>query len=240
MIQKPDNSVLVVGIYLLDRENTAVATVAELAKSHDWSVEQLWVALGQGVVPEELAWVTQRKTESRVPKFVLLNQLLAQLSVNQYAHILVADDDIHLPAGFLDDYLRIVQQHDFALCQPARTHDSYIDHPFVEQLDGINARWTQFVEIGPLFSVRRDAARLLLPFDEDSPMGWGYDFVWPRILANAGLRLGIVDATAIGHSLRKPVTGYSFDTADGEMHRYLRRRPHLSKQEAFFIVESYA
>ena len=142
--------------------------------------------------------------------------------------------------GFLDRYLACVGAHDLALCQPARTHDSYIDHPFVEQLDGLTARWTRFVEIGPMFSVRQDVIPLLVPFDEASPMGWGYDFVWPCVLEKAGCRMGIVDATPIAHRLRKPVTHYQHSTASRSMDAYLSERDHLMKGDAFFIVESYA
>ena len=130
--------------------------------------------------------------------------------------------------------------HGFALAQPARTHASYIDHPFVEQLTGIDARWTRFVEIGPVFSMRRDAAELMVPFDENSPMGWGYDFVWPVLLETAGLRLGIVDATPVGHTMRRPLAHYDYEPTRARMDEYLTRRPHLTPGEAFVIVESYA
>lgn len=233
-------SVLVVGIYLLDKLNTAEPTIAELSASRDWSVDHVWVGLGSSPIPAALAPVTVRKVEERIPKFVLLNQMLAAIPTAKYDFILVCDDDIGLPAGFLDDYLRIVQRYDLALCQPARTHDSYIDHSFVERLDGLTARWTQFVEIGPVFSIRRDAAAVVLPFDERSPMGWGYDFVWGMDLQEAGLKIGVVDATPVSHSLRKPVAEYSWHVADDQMQKFLRARPHLSKREAFFIIESYA
>jgi hypothetical protein len=110
---------------------------------------------------------------------------------------------------------------------------------FVEELDGLSARWTRFVEIGPVFSMRRDAARLLLPFDEASPMGWGYDFIWPVILERAGLRLGIVDAVPVDHNLRAHGAHYDYDSSRETMAEFLVPRPHLSRHEAFTIVESY-
>jgi hypothetical protein len=154
-----------------------------------------------------------------------------------------------LPENFLDRYLESVAQYDFALAQPARTHESFgphmiVDefsgHPFVEQLDGLVARQTRFVEIGPIFSVHRSAFELMFPFDEASPMGWGYDFVWPQVIANAGLKMGIIDAVPIAHSLRKTGFYYHHDKARAEMKEFLAHRPHLSPDEAFFIVESYA
>lgn len=122
--------------------------------------------------------------------------------------MLICDDDIDLPAAFIDRYLDRVTKYDFALAQPARTHDSYIDHSIVEQLDGFDARRTRFVEIGPHFSVAREVYPHLLRFDESSPMGWGYDFVWPVVMEEIGRRMGIVDATPVARKLRKPVAHY--------------------------------
>ena len=232
--------VLVVGVFLSDKPHHAVHVTEELARSSDWKVDQKWIALGSSAVPPELAGLTVAAVRQPSSKFALINSLLANAPYGDYAFVIVCDDDIRLPAGFLDTYLTLVCKHDFALAQPARTHDSYIDHPFVEQLDGIQARWTRFVEIGPLFSIRRDATSLLLPFDEASPMGWGYDLVWPHVLETASLKLGIVDATAVAHTLRKPVAHYSYPAARDAMDRFLDKRPHLSKYEAFRIIESYA
>jgi hypothetical protein len=132
-----------------------------------------------------------------------------------------------------------VNHYDFALAQPARTHDSYTDHPFVEQLDGLTARQTRFVEVGPLFSMRRDIASLLVPFDQRSPMGWGYDLAWPCVAEGAGLRMGIVDAVPVSHSLRKPVSHYEHARTDEARTHYLAQVPHLDFEDAFFVRESY-
>jgi hypothetical protein len=232
--------VLVVGVYLADQENTVAHVVPELARSVDWDVYQRWIAVGHTPAAGEVAAVTISRVESLVPKFTLLNQALAAVPLADYAYVLVCDDDILLPPGFLDEYLGLVCQHGFALCQPARTHDSYIDHSFVEQLDGLSARRTRFVEIGPLFSIRRDATSLMLPFDEHSPMGWGYDLVWPCVLESAGLSLGIIDRVPVAHSVRRPVALYDHHTADRQMEGYLEGRQHLSLDDAFLIVEAYA
>jgi hypothetical protein len=133
-----------------------------------------------------------------------------------------------------------IGKYDFALAQPARTHDSYIDHRFVEQLDGITARQTRYVEIGPLFSMRADALPILTPFDVTTPMGWGYDFTWPLAMDAAKLKMGIVDAVPVSHKLRKPVANYLHSDADRQMKEYFTDRPHLKPEEAFYIVESFA
>ena len=231
---------LVLGIYFADERNAVDEIVSEIDRSRAWSVDQRWIAFGKAPQQGRVAAVTVDRLARAEPKFVILNRALAHVKLEDYAFVMVCDDDVVLPAGFVDEYLGLVSEFDFALCQPARTHDSYIDHAFVEQLDGLAARWTRFVEIGPLFSMRRDALALLVPFDEQSPMGWGYDFVWPHRLESAGLRLGIIDRVPVAHSIRKPVAHYEHAAADEQMKRYLSARPHLPRDEAFFIVEAYA
>ena len=231
--------VLVLGVYLTFTDTHVANIISRLRQSRDWLVDQRWIAIGPEV-NAAVADVTVVHQEARAPKFALLNRLLTTVDAGQYEFVLVCDDDIALPEAFLDRYLALVQQYDFSLAQPARTHDSYIDHPFVEQLDGLTARHTRFVEIGPLFSVRRDAAALLLPFDERSPMGWGYDQAWPCVIEAAGLRMGIVDAVPVSHALRKPVAHYRHAEADQARAQYLATMPHLPYEEAFFIRESHA
>ncbi len=232
--------VLVAGIYLSDRENRASHVVEELASSRRWNVEQRWIALGRSDPPPALAAVTTGTVRSPQPKFVLLNGLLGREALGTFDYVIVCDDDILLPPAFLDRYLELAARHDLALAQPARTHDSYIDHSIVEQLDGLDARLTRFVEIGPLFSMRRDALAHLLPFDEASPMGWGYDFVWPIAMDEAGLKMGIVDATPVAHDLRPPAAHYDLAAEQRVMKAFLDARPHVSKMEAFTILEAYA
>jgi len=234
------DSVLIIGIYLLDKPTHIRQIKREFEKNTQWKAEQRWIGLGMGPVPEELAGVSIRKVVPPATKFSLVNQLLTEGALDPFEFVIICDDDIVLPQSFLDRYLELVVRYDFVLAQPARTHNSFIDHPFVEQLDGLVARWTRFVEIGPLFSVHRSVFPLIFPFDEASPMGWGYDFLWPKIIGDAGLKMGIIDAVPVAHSLRKPVLYYEYDKARGEMDDFLAQRPHLSPGEAFFIIESYA
>ncbi|MGH8764071.1 MAG: hypothetical protein ACREUR_12725 [Nitrosospira sp.] len=231
--------VLVVGVYLVDKENLAPQITRELAGSSDWEVEQRWIALGNGQPDSDTARFTVQVTDTPSPKFLLLNQLLKAVNLHDFEYLIVSDDDIQLPPGFLDRYLALISRYGFAVAQPARTHDSYIDHWFVEQLDGIDARQTRFVEIGPLFSLHRSAFDYFLPFDETSPMGWGNDFVWPVLVEKNNLRMGIGDAVPVAHNLRHPVAYYDYEISKNDMNKYLAERPHLSKEDAFFILESY-
>lgn len=235
-----ERRVLIVGVYLSSKENLAGQVTQELSNSSNWKVEQRWVSMGKNAPAQNLVPFTAKVIHQPSGKFSLLNEVLHKVDLTSYEYLVVSDDDIQLPSGFLDRYLALVSRYKFALAQPARTHDSYIDHRFVEQLDGIDARWTRFVEIGPLFSLHRCAFDFFLPFDEASPMGWGNDFVWPIMAETNHLKMGIIDATPVAHSFRKPVEHYDYHSSRDGMVRYLAERAHLAKKDAFFIRESYA
>ena len=231
--------VLVAGIYLPDKENHAIAITRELVSSETWQVDLRWGAIGDNPAPIDLQPFTHLASSKYVPKFELINRLLLEIDLDDYEYLLITDDDIELPTGFLDAYLEVVSHRRFHLAQPARTHRSYIDHYFVAQLIGVEARRTRFIEIGPLFSVHRDAFPLLLPFDETAPMGWGLDCVWPAQMQNAGLTMGIVDVTPITHALRKPVTFYDYDQTNARMHKFLQDHEHLSAEYRLVSLESW-
>lgn len=232
--------VLVAGVYLSDKKNLVRHIAQTFANSSNWEVEQRWISLGSCRPEPDMAPFTAEIINNVFsPKFSLLNQLLKKIDLNDFEYVIVSDDDIELPENFLDSYLALVSRHNLALAQPARTHDSYIDHRFVEQLDGIDARQTRFVEIGPLFSLHCKAYDYFLPFDEGSPMGWGNDFVWPVVAEQYNLKIGIVDAVPVTHNLRKPVAYYDYERSADAMRKYLGARPHLSRKDAFFIMESY-
>lgn len=232
-------SVLVVGIYLTDEDNNAGRIIPELASSRDWNVDQRWIGLGRNEPPSELESVTCLHQAEMVPKFTLINRVLDQVALSDYEYLVICDDDVELPGQFLDRYLALSGQFHFAIAQPARTNDSYIDHQFVAQLHGIRARRTRFVEIGPVFSFHRTVFASFLPFDEESPMGWGYDLVWPRLADRKGFDMGIVDAVPVTHKMRPPVANYSYDGANSNMQEYLSKRAHLTLQSACYILESH-
>ena len=229
--------VLVAGVYLADRGNRARSIAEEMRRSCRWQVEQRWFALGQAPGPDDLKEITVGRSASLVPRFVLLNRLLSECSLERYAYLLVCEAAIALPPDFVDRYLELVDRHDLALAQPVRSNGSHIDHAIVEQLDCLDAQRTRFVECGPIFSISRPAHPILKPFDEASPMGCGYDLVWPVILEAAGLRLGIVDATPVTHDLPKPASRKGHAGESMAREAYLAAHPHLL---AFSIVEAYS
>jgi hypothetical protein len=230
--------VLICGVYFADRKNCMAAEVAEFAASRHHQVEQRWVALdfGAGVACKHPG--TVEVVTKPMPKFTIINRLLKD--VENFDFLIIADDDVDLPRGFVVNFLALVERYQFALSQPARTSDSYIDHFITTSMPGIDARLTRFVEIGPIFCIHRTAFGVLLPFDLSSPMGWGYDFIWPIVIERNRLRMGIIDATPIGHKLRKPLTNYDKTTVKDQMAAILEKYPHLSKADSYVVLEAYA
>lgn len=231
--------VLVLGIYLANRKNLVRHIVQCIDESKGYRVTQRWAALNGDAPAAHVRGVTKLYVKQRTPKFVLLNRLMQGISKDDYDFILICDDDILLPESFVEHLLDRQQHYDLALAQPARTHDSYIDHPIVEQVDGLDARQTRFVEIGPVVSLRRDAALHILPFDESSGMGWGVDFVWPVIMEQANLKMGIIDSVPVAHKLRPPVENYTHSEAESQMIAYLSDKPHLSREAAMVVIASH-
>lgn len=232
--------ILVLGVCLSDRPNTAAHVARELGASRQHRVTQRWARIGQARGPDLIEQAHGSiACETPQPKFGLLNLMLEDVLLDEYDLLMVADDDIVLPRGFVDAFVWAQQACGFSLCQPARTASSWIDHPIVAQQPGLLGRRTRFVEIGPLFSLRSDLFGLLLPFDDASPMGWGLDFVWPAQIERAGKSMGIVDAVPVSHCLRKPAAHYDRSQAMAQMRNFLDSRPHLSREEAFSVLTAY-
>jgi len=232
------SDILLAGIYLAGKPNTAGHVAYECARSRDHAVAQRWAAIAPGgkgdcSLPGTVAIYVEPE-----PKFGIIDRLTRD--AGYFDWLIITDDDAELPEGFIDRFIGLAERYDFALCQPARSLDSFVDHGIVLQMPGLAARRTRFVEIGPLFAVRRDAMALLLPFGPEAGMGWGLDFIWPVAIEAAGLRLGIVDATPIAHRLRRPVSGYDLDGAARAMADRLAICRHLPPSLAFSVVEAYA
>lgn len=211
--------VLVTGIY---RDPEPIASVVdELRRSrHD-----VIVRLGaMGAVPDRLsAWTAQgHMTEG---KFQNLNALVGDHGTPDW--LVIIDDDVTLPARFLDEAIELCERLDFALAQPAQTRQSNANWQVAKRRLLTVARESAFVEIGPVTIIRADAQRILLPFPQDLRYGWGLDFHWARLLEDARLRRGILDLVAVTHAARKVASTYSWDAAQEEGRAFLARVPHL-------------
>ncbi|HPP80633.1 MAG TPA: methyltransferase domain-containing protein, partial [Deltaproteobacteria bacterium] len=231
--------VLVLGIYLANTLNTVTDLVGVFSRSRFHDVTQKWVALNGPAPDAATARVTVRELTGRFPKFQIVNDLLAGEDLKGYDYVILCDDDVVLPEGFVDSFVGLQERLGFAVAQPARTLNSYIDHPIVQQHIGVHARQTLFVEIGPVVSFHRSSFDFVFPFDLTSPMGWGYENVWAREVLTRGLKMGIIDAVCVDHSIRKPVANYDWSQADEQRNAYLAGNPHLALEDCFTVLEAH-
>ncbi|MFJ6678208.1 hypothetical protein ACIQLK_03645 [Microbacterium sp. NPDC091382] len=182
-----------------------------------------------GEIPAEMAADTGAG-HLTAGKFQNLNVLVRDLPTVDW--LVIIDDDVVLPDGFLDLAIEVCERLDLALAQPAQTRFSNANWTVAKRRLLSVARRTRFVEIGPVTLIRADAARLLLPFPPDLRWGWGLDFQWAHLVERAGLRMGVIDAAAVVHASRKVASTYSWDAAQEEGREYLRGVDHLPNDVA--------
>ena len=229
----------ILGIYLADVKNTVKHLIKRFNESKFFCVKQYWVHLGAGKPEKKIEDYVKAIIVEKTPKVIILNQILNQLDLWRFDYILICDDDIVLPKGFLDVFILLTKEFDFVLSQRARTKNSWIDHEIVCVDNTAHARSTRFVEIGPLFCVNRKIFEYVFPFDPISEMGWGLDFIWPALIEKLGLKMGIVDAVPLDHSLRRPGQGYKTKVARQQMELLLQKYPHLAPKDAQVVLRKH-
>jgi len=216
--QLPRRRVLVLAVERTDVPNLLATARAEVEQSrHD--VEVATAAAGDR------------------GKFANVYRLLADHPLDGRDWLLVLDDDVALPEGFLDRFLFVCERFGFALAQPAHRHRSHAAWPVTRRRAAV-ARLTRFVEIGPVTAFRSATFEALLPFPE-LRMGWGLDAHWAAIALARGWPVGIVDATPIRHGLRRTASGYAHADAVAEARAFLADRPHLEREEASRTLQTF-
>ncbi|HVW19515.1 MAG TPA: hypothetical protein VHB30_14830, partial [Solirubrobacteraceae bacterium] len=143
--------------------------------------------------------------------------------------LLAVDDDVVLPAGFLDGFLFLAERFGFALAQPAQSLASHAAWDVARRRPGAVARTTSFVEIGPVTAFSRATFATLLPFPP-LRMAWGLDLHWAALARDAGWRLGVVDALPVRHEQGAVASGYSREEAIAEARAFLAERPYLPRE----------
>ena len=164
-------------------------------------------------------------------KFENLNALLADNPPAEHDWLLVVDDDVSLPRGFLDVFIFLAERFQLRLAQPAHRHRSHAAWEVTRRRPGAVVRETAFVEIGPVIAFHRDTFELLLPFPE-LRAGWGLDLYWSALAREQRWKLGVVDATPIRHGLRQIASSYDRSDAVAEARRFLADRRYTPAAEA--------
>ncbi len=136
--------------------------------------------------------------------------------------VLFVDDDVAIGPEFVPRYLAAVEALGPSLAQPALSLGSYYSHQITRRQSDRWLRLTNFVEIGPIFSMTRELLDLVTPFPESNPMGWGLEAHWSSVVRERGLKMGIVDACPVEHSFRPVNSTYLADQARRDMCEYLK------------------
>jgi GT2 family glycosyltransferase len=164
-------------------------------------------------------------------KFENLNRLLAEHPPAGHDWLLVLDDDIELPRGFVDRLLFLCERFSLQLAQPAHRLSSHAAWSVTRRRPGSVARETEFVEIGPVTALASATFDVLLPFPAELRMGWGLDAHWAALAREHGWRRGVIDAVAIGHRQAPAASAYSYEAAVAEAREFLARRPYVRTPE---------
>jgi GT2 family glycosyltransferase len=208
----PTRRVLVLGIERPERGVTAATIGAELLRSRH-AVE------------------LHRSAPGELGKFENLNRLLAAHPAEGHDWLLVIDDDIVLPHGFLDRLLFLAERFGLDLAQPTHRYNSHAAWQVTRRRTGSLVRETPFVEIGPVTAFASSTFSTLLPFPP-LRMGWGLDMHWGALAREHGWRCGVVDALAVGHRIAPAGDAYSRETAVAEARAFLAEHPYLRAREA--------
>lgn len=180
-------------------------------------------------------------------KFENLNRLLAQRSSprplqdtrSDHDWLLVIDDDVVLPRGFLDRFLFLAERFAFDLVQPAHRARSHAAWRVTRRRPGALARQTPFVEIGPVTAFARRTFPALLPFPNELRMGWGLDLHWAALAREHGWRCGVLDAVAIAHLAAPAGEAYSRVAAIEEARKFLIERPYIAASETQTTIATH-
>jgi GT2 family glycosyltransferase len=208
----PARRVLALGVERPERRELARAIRAELLRSRHSVELHTCPAGGRG-------------------KFENLNLLLAEHGAAGHDWLLVVDDDIELPRGFLDRFVFLCERFSLQLAQPAHRLNSHAAWSVTRRRPRSVVRETNFVEIGPVTAFARETFPVLLPFPE-LRMGWGLDVHWAALAHEHGWRCGVVDAVSIRHRAAPAADAYAREAAVAEARSFLAGRSHVSAREA--------
>jgi hypothetical protein len=222
----PRRSLLALSVYRPDSTQIEPAVEQLRTTRHD-----LQLSLGSTGEARAALADTTAATGLSGGKFQNLDVLLESAAGHSFDWLLVIDDDVDLPARFLDRLIAACEHFGLALAQPAQTLMSHAAWRVTRRRPRSIVRETRFVEIGPVTAFAAQAAAALTPFP-DLRYGWGLDLHWAALAAARGWKLGIVDALPVRHERSPVATAYRHDDAIAEARQFLSGRPFVHAAQA--------
>jgi hypothetical protein len=221
----PHREVLVLGIY--GGDGAALTAALDRIRESGHAVRIALGAMGAAAPSLQAETVLEGM---RGGKFANLNRVAEAAGPLAADWLLIVDDDIAVPRGFLDRLVLLAERFRLILAQPALSRASY-GWWNVNRRRAALVRETRFVEIGPAVMMSRDAYRVLAPFPEEG-MGWGLCLHWAALAGREGWRLGVVDAVPVRHESRPTASVVDRGAARAAAERLLAHREHIGWAEA--------
>ena len=209
--QPPRREVLVISAARPERTETYEAAIAELRRTR----HALTIAV---------------RDAGSLGRFENFNLLLATQSLERFDWLLLLDDDVTLPRGFLDGFIHQAERHQLRLAQPAHRLRSHAAWRVTRRRARSVVRETAFVEIGPVTALHRDTLAVLLPFPP-LRMGWGLDAHWSALARAHGWRMGVIDALPVAHLVAPTAAAYAREDAVAEARSFLSDHAYLPASE---------
>jgi hypothetical protein len=174
-----------------------------------------------------------------VGKFDNIGLALAGHDLGQYDWLLVTDDDINLPGGFLDLLMYFAHTYDLKFAQPAHKFASFSSARIIVRRWGTLARQTLFVENGPITLFNKAVFSETIPFPS-LRWAWGIDVLWSHLAKRHGWKMGVIDALPVRHW--RPVgNAYNANAARDEAVAFLKEQGvTLSRSEIFAVNQKIA
>lgn len=174
-----------------------------------------------------------------VGKFDNIALAIKPYDMGDFDWLLVTDDDVRLPADFLDLLMFFALRCDLKFAQPAHRFVSYASARIIVRRFKSLVRRTQFVENGPVTLFHSSTFPEILPFPS-LRWAWGIDVLWSAIAMRKGWRMGVIDGLSLKHW--RPVgNSYNANAARLEAEEFLRREGvTLSRAEIFSVNERIA
>lgn len=217
--------------------NPKVAVVCAY-RDHDTNIVELCEHF-KSYTPHVVLWAVDNplpglvgectKGQGKGGKFANLNRLLPEYV--DFDHVVFSDDDIKLQEDFLSRYIDAVDLLGAEVAQ-ASLEQSPFQAPHM-RAQPVFARVLDTVAIGPVFSLHGRGLELLVPFPEHPPMGWGFESLWRRVIAENNLKTYVIDYARVLHFTRGLFVHYSSHQEEHEMHIFLQQNnlpwPHVNE-----------
>ena len=179
--------------------------------------------------PERFREAGCERIDDKGPKLRGLHALLTREEFwRRYDYVMLPDDDLAIEQATISRLFARAASLRLELCQPALSWSSYYSHAITVCHPSFALRFTDFVETMAACFSRHHLERCLPTFDE-TVVGWGFDWVWPRMAVSNALNVAIVDECIVTHTRGYGGPNYralreSGETADDERRRVLGSR----------------